>query len=1159
MGTKPPSWRCSAGLPQGEEYATLPICGVYTLIVGVLTAIVDIIQHIALHPDSAFDYNRRDTDLGGLAPVAREKRRVDWTRAPGATLAFYRDILALVVRAWEYYGIDIVKTDLVQHMISLGGDRRNPRDCLSAIGAPDSPVTAATTEATSTQVPSELPTTPAPPASSSRRKARLSDYVAAGSSVVRNIDSSTAFSEKLAPAPQSPSKDPTPSSPLLVDYEDRSAPTPNSRPKIFRVPSFEDSSTACDDGGETSQLSLAEDGHQNEHFSPIQRPGAPTPSRWDRTEAPAGQIETPQPSAESCTASKGPLGLMGSIPATIASPQHTPPSWRKFKHMPLPKTNAFQFSDAPFEDTQASDHYSVFGGKSDRRRSEPLLQHLLKDQARRFSASPQKFFAGSDRFDETQAAGPSTPVRPKRVSIGPDFRKLSIDGDFYTPLPAYFRSNLVRGPSNVNDTPANRNGVYNIDMRENLDIFGVHRTAAAQEDSIKELGGIAEDRSGGSPQAVTTHVDGTPVVQFKLPAKCTSILPDSQGQDELHLTTTPLAVSSSSSPRVRCRRHHGPSPGLSAEPAIPEESSNGHEDFGDATYKSPNPTKFDETQSESTRKVIESDVLPLQPRADDARAFGAGVAMSTHLADVLPSPAKGTTSPGDDDGTLIVDDFDGSSFEERAAETAAEMALPCRSEGDAHDESTLILTPTRQLQREALEAPSSSIISDVTFEPAFQTPTFGHIDFSPTKGRTPNTPTTRSRAAAISRNICGTQSPRTEAESERSMTTTTLKEAPQPVVTAAPETTPTPPASFTPVNKPSATISTRKPAEDSSSNEPEGAQQPDAQLEISAVAAPQPAKIQYDDSPGRDFMYDFIRRSKPKRLTTETGSPVPGSGPAARVPLGAKSPNAGSPSPRKEKRKADDGVPESGSPLKEELKQAEEPAAKKARTKAKPVKKAVTTTKKTSKQDTAAKDQVNETKETCKGTAKPETSNSGGAEEPPRRSTRLRSQHSEREAAPLKSSIPTAIRLGRPAAGRASGGRAVNSAVRNEQVELTRQTSLNTRKNKGGAESVQKVLARFSEELSGGDSDGSAMESKVSKTTKNVSWMDPIASHQQTPKAKATKTGATKPRATPGSTGLTKIRAPAKPRVSQAARKLGMASNGTPAKRMTRAQTRSTG
>lgn len=262
-------------------------------------------------------------------------------------------------------------------------------------------------------------------------------------------------------------------------------------------------------------------------------------------------------------------------------------------------------------------------------------------------------------------------------------------------------------------------------------------------------------------------------------------------------------------------------------------------------------------------------------------------------------------------------------------------------------------------------------------------------------------------------------------------------------------------------------------------------------------------------------MRDFIRRAKPKRLsTTETGSPMAAT--PARLPLGAKSPNAGIESPQKNKRKLDGAEKEEPSP------------AKKPETR--PLKRARRTVK----------------ADMC-------TTEPKAAEDGARRSSRLKSQ--ELEAAETKSAIPTAIKLSRAGANRGTYGGAKNAAIRSEQAELGRQTSLNTKRNRGKGESVQQVLARCSEDLSEADTDGEAGGSKaVSKHGKAVAWKDPLEAHQEE-KPRKSKTAA-KSGIAKGSGAVAKAAPKTAPKVqaSKVARSLGMVSNGTPAKRMTRSQ-----
>ncbi|KAK2592639.1 hypothetical protein QQS21_009666 [Conoideocrella luteorostrata] len=222
-----------------------------------------------------------------------------------------------------------------------------------------------------------------------------------------------------------------------------------------------------------------------------------------------------------------------------------------------------------------------------------------------------------------------------------------------------------------------------------------------------------------------------------------------------------------------------------------------------------------------------------------------------------------------------------------------------------------------------------------------------------------------------------------------------------------------------------------------------------------------------DDSPGRDYMIAFIKRTSKKRLsTTESGSPI--ANPLKRTPLGVKSSNPTSPlksplrsplrSPLKSKRKAVSDSPSFGT----QTTKATEPVLKKPRRADKPS---------SQKQDSD-------------GTVNPLCT---------RRSTRLRSQ---KHAPPSKSSIPTAIKLG---ARTGSGRGDLNSTTRSQQQDVSNQTRMNTRKNKGNAEYPAQVLAKYHEERlresSDGSSEGSTESDKGRKRV--VGWKTPLEVRQE--------------------------------------------------------------
>ncbi|KAG6007569.1 hypothetical protein E4U21_005767 [Claviceps maximensis] len=314
----------------------------------------------------------------------------------------------------------------------------------------------------------------------------------------------------------------------------------------------------------------------------------------------------------------------------------------------------------------------------------------------------------------------------------------------------------------------------------------------------------------------------------------------------------------------------------------------------------------------------------------------------------------------------------------------------------------------------------------------------------------------------------------------------------------------------------------------------------------------------FDDSPGRDYMRDFIKRTSRKRLsTTETGSPV--APPLKRTPLGAR--NSNTPSPQKIKRKAESDLQQNSE---FDNNSAPGPVLKRARQSVKLSRHdsskgiellGLADQGQTDKASLNAEILAHAADDVDAQEAEAEMTTGNGTGK--RRSTRIRSQKPISGAAP-KSSIPTAIKLGsrpRPGSGRAG----LNSTTRTEQQDLSHQTRLNTRKNKGNAEHPSQVLARCQEARVCDESSDSEPVGKPSTGGKNVGWKTPLEAHQEEkpPKARTTSTYCIK------SSGIAK---PAKPattaqkqqRTARVAATLGMSQNGTPVKptRVTRSSTR---
>ncbi|ATY65510.1 hypothetical protein A9K55_001942 [Cordyceps militaris] len=299
------------------------------------------------------------------------------------------------------------------------------------------------------------------------------------------------------------------------------------------------------------------------------------------------------------------------------------------------------------------------------------------------------------------------------------------------------------------------------------------------------------------------------------------------------------------------------------------------------------------------------------------------------------------------------------------------------------------------------------------------------------------------------------------------------------------------------------------------------------------------------DSPGRDYMREFIRRSRPKRpSTTESGSPIGLS--VKRQPLGPKSPNAESPS--KNKRKLEKEPDEHESPLK----RTSNASPKKIRRYGKNFIKGPTANEE--------KEEQTETLDVPAATDSAANVHGGdetGSDNLSRRSSRLRSQTRLPSA---KSAIPTPIKIG------LNNGPTLNAAVRSVQQDLTNQTRMNTRKNRGNAEYPAQVLAK---KLDGMQAELDFIERESSaepEARKCVNWSNPLAMYQEVAQQKEEG----KPKKAKSSTAKTvQMSGIAKPvtrakttadkeRTARLAEHFGMVSNGTPAKpqRSTRSRMR---
>ncbi|KAG6026162.1 hypothetical protein E4U40_002302 [Claviceps sp. LM458 group G5] len=310
----------------------------------------------------------------------------------------------------------------------------------------------------------------------------------------------------------------------------------------------------------------------------------------------------------------------------------------------------------------------------------------------------------------------------------------------------------------------------------------------------------------------------------------------------------------------------------------------------------------------------------------------------------------------------------------------------------------------------------------------------------------------------------------------------------------------------------------------------------------------------FDDSPGRDYMRDFIKRtSRQRHSATEAGSP--NAPPTTRIPLGTKSSNT--PSPRKVKRKAEGDV----SDVEPDTDSTSGPVRKRARRSDtlgshEPSKNTESRKRKAESDVAGAEPDTDSTSAPVPKRARRSDKAAEGQEHKAetatgdgngtRRSTRLRSQKST-PGATAKSAIPTAapttIKVG-PRRGRV----VLNSTTRTDQHDLSHQTRMNTRKNKGNAALPSQVLAKYQGEEVGEGSSGSGPAGNSSSDGKNVGWKTPLEVHAEEKPKRARMAKATNP-----ATAAQKQK-----RTAKVAAALGMSQNGTPARptRVTRSSTR---
>ncbi|KAH7224104.1 hypothetical protein BKA60DRAFT_563070 [Fusarium oxysporum] len=1074
--------------------------------------------------------------------VDTDSSPVSLVPARGNRLKLYNDML-LKIQAANRSGkesVDLGTASIADVSTALRNSRRDPRKRLAALGEPDLSVIMDEDEPESPTVVHEpvlFPESRSP----SKRLARLLTSKAIKKGVLRL---SGGFTKLLpgspsktpgSPSKSSPSKSKRASSPLAQ----RSSPiygsaavkdnmstesvadSPTRPGRTFRVPSECDSSSFEDTG-------LPET--PNKASSPVMnysRPIAPTPSQWNRPEpstpaTPAAQSAPFNPVTPQQTDS--PIGLAALLPAIL--PPSTPQPQGCTLEVP---SVSFEFGKlSPFRSSNSwmlpsplatEPNRIKTGNQARRRRSEPLLRKFLDTQARRLSASPQKVqfqqeaifnddisiaslfditnespakAAAIDAVDETSGldsttslpnepaadsaaehtlpldttmeesvaneADPIEAAKPTEGESGLGYASVLTENLWLrdlnsSPAPAHSdrcdeQPSTMQPPTTVAESPvtqtlASEEGVVNIDVRENPDIFGTQISSPPAPAPIQNLSRMADDACNGHAKVVITEENGRLFVRFKLSARYAHMFPASQGFND-SLSFSPSVDISTPRPRP-----------VDSTVQTPDLHS-----FGD--FASPSPSAIQTPEPQSTESLL---------KTPDISGVGVIDRSSPGEFDTPELPQN--------DNTLV--------FGEPA--TIDRPSIRCAPRRQSE------MTPLKRAARNAMgisKGPATPRFSTPAADDGDRTLTIPWDDETPARQvDTPAAPPIQEveAAAAVNNGSQDLDSPnrdylrafinqnrRTTASATATATATTNESSTTPATNTT--TTLTPAAEITPA-----------------------------------------------------------------ATTTEAGSPI--APVTKRQPLGARSPNRGS--PMKPKRKAD-GDREETSPAKKTKVDAAVEAAESIRkvtrkTKAKRQKAelaidmtdlpsasstATTSTTTTTSSDTPNRKQVDELATNASVT---------------RRSSRLRSQ--EHPSSTPKSSLPTPIKLGR-----AGAGRSLPKKARSEEDELARKTRANTKRNMGNAEFPAEVLVRIADEAEKNSDHG--QESERPASGRRVGWNQPLEKVQ----GEEPKKGRAKGKATQGQTGISKPKAK---RATKVAADLGMVANGTPAKpqRVTRSSARS--
>ncbi|KAF4991290.1 hypothetical protein FGRMN_7950, partial [Fusarium graminum] len=412
---------------------------------------------------------------------------------------------------------------------------------------------------------------------------------------------------------------------------------------------------------------------------------------------------------------------------------------------------------------------------------------------------------------------------------------------------------IVRTPTDndMDDTapsPENKNrepipveqAVVEIDMRENPDIFGTHASPPAP---IRNLSRMAGDACSGLAKVVVTEENGRLFVRFKLSAQYAHIFPASQGFDESQLALSPSAISHS--PRISFDSNRiQAQPEMSSPAKVDDTPIAARRSSIDEMTKTPNISAF--TRSPSNVSEFRTPELP---------ASNSTIMFGSPAGGLSPAFEYSTPNPRSIESLLRTPDASGFSITNQALNDEFKTPELPPSDNTLMFASAKPMSTKRTTRRQSAMTPLKQALSNVAGAQRPVTPqvltTFDH--------NTPKFATPIDDAAD-----------RTLAMSWPDVQDSPNDEPLEQAI-AAPDTQPT-------------------------TTDPAPTQE--------AQAAPTADQTSQDfDSPDREFVRNFIKRSRLASNTTDAGSPAALT--TQRQPLSVRSPNRISPLKPKRKHQED--------------------------------------------------------------------------------------------------------------------------------------------------------------------------------------------------------------------------------------------------------------